>query len=126
MSLFNRIFSSSEKETTAFPWIPLQDEGQLEDLKMASKSKPQIVFKHSTSCGLSSMILRRFEKSQLQAEVEADYYYLDLIRFRQLSNTIAEMFEVPHQSPQLLIVRDGKLRAHASHSAVLDLSTEQE
>ncbi|WP_445382366.1 bacillithiol system redox-active protein YtxJ [Robiginitalea sp. IMCC43444] len=126
MSLFNRIFSSSEKETTAFPWIPLQDAGQLEDLKMASRSQPQIVFKHSTSCGLSSMILRRFEQSQLQAGVAADYYYLDLIRFRELSNTIAEMFEVRHQSPQLLIIRDGKLRAHASHSAVLDLSTEQE
>ena len=71
------------------------------------------------------MILRRYEKIQEGEEVDADFYFLDLIRFRGLSNKIAEIFGLRHQSPQLLVIRDGQLQAHASHSGILDLQTDQ-
>ena len=125
MSVFKRIFSSEGKETVAFPWIPLEDPGQLDELILASKNRPKFIFKHSTSCSLSSMILRRYEKIQEGEEVDADFYFLDLIRFRGLSNKIAEIFGLRHQSPQLLVIRDGQLQAHASHSGILDLQTDQ-
>jgi len=87
-------------------WIPLNSSEILEQLINLSQQKPQIIFKHSTRCSISSVAKSRLEKSQ--APDEASFYYLDLISYRQLSNSVAERFGVEHESPQILMIKDGK------------------
>lgn len=125
MGLFDKLFggtSESENEKE-LPWIPLQHKHQLGTIKAQSKTKPQFIFKHSTRCGISRMVINQFVKQYHLTEDQADLYYLDLLSFRDLSNAVASEFQVWHESPQLLVVKDGKVVAHASHSAIngLDL-----
>ena len=47
-----------------------------------------------------------------------DFYYLDLIKHRNISNRIATDFHVPHQSPQVLIINQGKCIYDESHSGI--------
>lgn len=97
-------------------WIPLQNEEQLEELCKTSFIKPQVIFKHSTRCSISSMAKNRLDKKETPDGL--DFYYLDLIQFRRLSNKIAADFKVTHQSPQVLVIDHGKCIYHESHSGI--------
>lgn len=98
-------------------WIILDNIQQLEEIKQNSFNKTQLILKHSTRCIISKMALQNFEKSyELGDEVET--YFLDLISYRSVSNTIADVFAVEHQSPQLLIIKDGKVVFHESHEGI--------
>jgi bacillithiol system protein YtxJ len=97
-------------------WITLQDENQLELIKEKSKEKPQVIFKHSTRCSISSMAKSRLDKAPDPKGV--DFYFLDLIQYRQISNQIAETFSVPHASPQVLVIKNGKSVYDESHSGI--------
>lgn len=125
MGLFDKLFnvSSESKEEKVLPWIPLQHLQQLETIKEKSKTKPQFIFKHSTRCGISRMVINQFVKQYNLTEDQADLYYLDLLSFRDVSNEVGYTFQVIHQSPQLLVIKNGATVAHASHSAIngLDL-----
>ncbi|SFR45293.1 bacillithiol system protein YtxJ [Robiginitalea myxolifaciens] len=115
------LFKSGRGDKPVFPWKPLNQEEQLEQLLQDSADRPQVVFKHSTRCGISSMMLRRFENIWINEE-GADFYYLDLISFRGLSAMIADKSGVRHESPQVLIFENGQVKAVASHSAIGELS----
>lgn len=97
-------------------WINLTNEEQLHQLKVNSAVKPQVIFKHSTRCSISSMAKNRLERSAQPGEVE--FYYLDLIRFRSVSNKIAEEFNVYHESPQVLVIKNGECIYDESHSGI--------
>ncbi len=86
-------------------WIPLTNLSQLEDIKEKSKQKPQVIFKHSTRCSISSMAKGRLERST--APDAADFYFLDLISYRDISNRIANDFSVYHESPQVILIKMG-------------------
>ena len=75
-----------------------------------------IIFKHSTRCSISKMALYRVEG--FNSEKINEYYYLDLINYRNVSDEISEKFNLEHQSPQVLLIRNGKLIHHASHNAI--------
>lgn len=96
-------------------WIQLTNETQLSELKENSIAKPQVIFKHSTTCSISSMVMNRLEKTDLP---QADVYYLDLLQHRDISNKIAEDFRVEHESPQILVIKDGLLTYDADHMAI--------
>jgi len=97
-------------------WNILQSEQQLENLKKHSSDKPQVIFKHSTRCSISSMTKARLERSP---EPEGlDFHFLDLIAHRSLSNKIAEDFRVEHESPQVLVIKNGKCVYDESHNAI--------
>lgn len=97
------------------PWIPLTSSKQLEDVLKQSQEKPVVIFKHSTRCGISRMVLRQFEK-QLTIELnQAKFYFLDLLTYREISNEIATNFQVNHQSPQLIIIKSGTVVYQCSH-----------
>ena len=98
-------------------WIPLDEEEQIEKIIERSQNTPQVIFKHSTRCSISSMAKNRLDKNDNPEGI--DFYYLDLIKHRSLSNKIAEDFKVQHQSPQILIIRDGKCTYTESHSAIM-------
>ena len=97
-------------------WIALENEEQLDQLKQSSYIKPQIIFKHSTRCSISSVAKNRLERS-VQPE-ELDFHYLDLIKYRSISAKIAEDFNVYHESPQILMIKDGVCIYDESHSAI--------
>ncbi|HMK04906.1 MAG TPA: bacillithiol system redox-active protein YtxJ [Ferruginibacter sp.] len=97
-------------------WIKLTSADQLNEIKELSKSKAQVIFKHSTRCGISSMAKNRLERD-VQPEA-ADFYFLDLIRYRSLSDKIAEDFSVYHQSPQVLLIKNMECVYDESHSGI--------
>lgn len=97
-------------------WTKLSDLQQLEDLVKSSADQPVLIFKHSTRCSISATALDRLERSWKKEEVKgAQPYYLDLLEFRHLSGAIGEKFDVEHQSPQALVIKNGTCVYHASH-----------
>ena len=107
-----------DQKEKALEWIPLEREQALEALLEKRKHRLQIVFKHSTSCGLSAMMLRRFQQLWGPSREQADFYLLDLIRHRELSRQLAETLQVPHQSPQVIVIGEEGVREHASHGDI--------
>ncbi|MES2880771.1 MAG: bacillithiol system redox-active protein YtxJ [Bacteroidota bacterium] len=97
-------------------WIHLTDEEQLKQIISNSQNRPQVIFKHSTRCSISSVALQRFKKNEQPADI--DFYFLDLIAYRQLSNSVAESFMVEHQSPQVLVIKDGECIYDESHLSI--------
>ena len=125
MGLFKNIFGSSEpKEEKQLPWQALTNVSQLDEIEQRSTTKTQVIFKHSTRCGISSMVMNQFVAAY-DLEIDLDLYYLDLLSYREVSNQVGYKFQVMHESPQLLIIKNGTTVAHASHGAIneLDLST---
>lgn len=97
----------------------LNHANQLNEIDTLSQSVLQVIFKHSTRCSVSSMAKKVLTQELLVNKSGLpDVYYLDLISLRELSNTISQRYAVVHESPQLLIIKDGKCIYHASHSAV--------
>ena len=97
-------------------WTSLNSKNQIEDIKSSSFKQPVLIFKHSTRCAISSMALNRLERYwDLQ---DAEIYFLDLIQFRDVSSAVAEEFEVMHQSPQVLVIQDGKCIFSESHMGI--------
>lgn len=97
-------------------WIPLQDEQQLNEIVTDSDNIPQVIFKHSTRCGISSMVKSRLDKKEAPEGI--NFYFLDLIKYRSLSNKIASEFGVFHQSPQVLVIDKGKCIYNESHHGI--------
>lgn len=97
-------------------WITLDKIEQLEQINTASAEKPQLIYKHSTRCSISAMAKNRLYKNELPEGI--DFYYLDIISYRDISNKIAEMYGVRHESPQVLLIKDGKCVYDESHSAI--------
>ncbi|AUS04018.1 bacillithiol system redox-active protein YtxJ [Pseudotamlana carrageenivorans] len=128
MSILNKIFGASDSkvknEEKVLAWIPLTDVSQLESIKEKSKTKTQVIFKHSTRCGISKMVMKQFVSAFQLSENDLDLYYLDLLNYREVSNEVGYRFQVLHESPQLLIIKNGNVVAHESHGAIngLDLS----
>lgn len=120
MSIFNSLFGSSEEKkevTTNIKWIPLTNLMQLESLVEGSFERPVIIFKHSTRCSVSRMALKQFE-NEFDFQDKVTPYFLDLIAFRDVSNEIANRFDVVHQSPQIILIKEGKPIYDASHSDI--------
>ncbi len=97
-------------------WISLTEPEQLQKIIDDSGQKPQIVYKHSSRCGISSMVLRRLERESPPDSL--DYYFVDVIRNRNVSNKIAEQFNVYHESPQILVIKNGECIYDESHYAI--------
>jgi bacillithiol system protein YtxJ len=98
-------------------WQPLISEEALAELHNASFQKPQLIFKHSTKCSISSMALNRLNKADDITDV--DCYLLDLISYRSISNHIAERYQVHHESPQVLLIHNGECIFDESHSGIM-------
>ena len=99
-------------------WKTLDHEEQLTELIEHSEKKPIALFKHSTRCSLSSMVKSRLERGWDIEDSDIDIYYLDLINNRDISNKIASLYSIEHQSPQLIVLNQGKVLYHASHGEI--------
>jgi bacillithiol system protein YtxJ len=100
-------------------WSPLTREDQIQDIIEESKQKPVVIFKHSTSCSISATARGRLERQWTDSDLkEVRPYYLDLLAYRPISNLVARTFAVEHESPQLLLIRDGQCVYDASHLGI--------
>lgn len=111
------LFSSFSKPKVNLPWIDLTNEEQLREAIVHSTDKPVLFFKHSTRCSISSMALTRFEE-KWNTENNCDIYFLDLLQFRSLSNLMAELTKVEHQSPQVIVLQGGEVIYTDTHSSI--------
>ena len=121
MGIFNNVFGSKKdkelkpEKKSFLNWIPLTSIEQLEDIKNQSKIDSVLIFKHSTRCGISSMVIKQFEKLFTEEYQNFKVYYLDLLNYRSISDEVGYAFQVMHQSPQLLIIKNGVSVYNASH-----------
>lgn len=96
-------------------WTELNSIEQIRTIDELSRDQPVLIFKHSTTCSISAMAKMRLE-DQWESSGEFDQiYYLDLLRYRAISNEIAKHYHVHHESPQLLVIKDGECILDSSH-----------
>ncbi|WP_339875416.1 bacillithiol system redox-active protein YtxJ [uncultured Algoriphagus sp.] len=100
-------------------WNKLTDAEQIQEIKSLSEEKPVMIFKHSTRCSISSMSLDRLLRKWKQGDEEKVIpYYLDLIASRHISDLVAKEFRVPHESPQVLLIKNGGAIYDTSHFSI--------
>lgn len=122
MGLFD-IFKTKETEPTPnLNWFTINSSDQLKELDRLSDDKLMVIFKHSTSCPISKMAFKRFQKEADFDTDKADLFYVGVLDQRDISNAIASHYGVMHQSPQLIIIKNGDVVHHASHSAIVPSS----
>ena len=126
MGLFEGVFKSNKKEKgvaeTFINWIPLTNLEQLATIKSESETEFVLIFKHSTRCGISRMVIKQFENLFTAEMKKLKVYYLDLLNHRNISDEIGYSFQVVHQSPQLIVVRNGITVAHSSHNEIIEIN----
>jgi bacillithiol system protein YtxJ len=98
-------------------WQPINNVDQLAQIKAASFNTPQVIFKHSTTCSISRMALDRFERAPTPEKV--DFHYLDLLNHRTISSEISTFFQVHHESPQVLLIKNGECIYDESHYGIM-------
>ncbi|HEX7902940.1 MAG TPA: bacillithiol system redox-active protein YtxJ [Chitinophagaceae bacterium] len=97
-------------------WIDLTSEEQLNSLIEKSFLTPQVIFKYSSRCSLSDMIRDRLERKPFPADI--DFYFLPIIAYRSVSDKIARLFSVRHESPQILVIRNRECVYEESHTDI--------
>ena len=120
MGLFNSFFTNTQQHPVKVNvnWIHLTNVDQIKQIKSLSKSETVFIFKHSTRCGISKMVIKRFENMFDESMNTIKVYYLDLLKYRDVSNEVVETFKVIHQSPQLLIIKNEVSVFNASHQHI--------
>jgi bacillithiol system protein YtxJ len=125
MGVFNSLFGSKEpqKEKVSYlKWIPLSSLDQLDTIKKQSKTESILIFKHSTRCGISKMVIKQFEGLFQENHQHLKVYYLDLLNYRNVSDEVGYTFQVMHQSPQLLVIKN-EVSVHAvSHNDITQIN----
>ena len=119
MSFFNNLFGNSEEgKSSKVGWRILTDLGQLNEINELSYQQPVLIFKHSTRCSISRFALKNFENEYDFTAEELQPYFLDLLEYRNISNEITNRFDVMHQSPQILLIKEGKCVYDESHMGI--------
>ena len=121
LNIFSRKNNKPEADEQGLR-IDFIQEAQWQDLLDQSMKESVFLFKHSIRCGVSSMVLKRFEKQM--NERNKKYYFLNILANRNLSDWVADELNIRHESPQLIVLKDGKVIAYDSHSNLLDISKE--
>ncbi len=127
--MFKKLFNKNKKENNnelptneaKVNWQPLTDVKQLAEINLASKNEVVAIFKHSTRCIVSSTVIKNFEKLLGDNVIDNTIYYLDLLSYREVSNAIEAQYQVMHQSPQLLLIKNGSVIFHTSHYDILEV-----
>ena len=106
----------STKKSSSFNWICLNDDYSLQFAIEKSFEEKILIFKHSTRCSISSMALNRIE--DIVKQKITNCYFLDLLKYRSISNKIEEELGVKHESPQILVIENGECTYHTSHNDI--------
>ena len=109
------LFSKSSSPISSFPWKEITSVEEFNEMLNAPTDKAKLFFKHSTRCSISSMALKGFEREWNISSADFELYFVDLIAHRDISNAIAAESHVEHQSPQVVVWRNGEVIYNASH-----------
>lgn len=119
MGFLNKMFGNDEPQNSSGQfWNTIESEDDLNKAIEKSSEKKVVLFKHSTRCFISKTVLKNFEKEVQSSEKDVAYYFLDLIAYRSVSNKIADHFGITHQSPQMIVLENGKAVKDASHQSI--------
>ena len=100
-------------------WNALRSEDQVGKLHEESRKYPILIFKYSNRCSLSRVVLDRLERSwKPDQSNEMKAYFLDLISYRSISDMVSSYYNVPHESPQVLVVKNGNAIYDESHFGI--------
>jgi len=110
------LFGSS-KNTPALPWNDLRQISQLDEIEKESAETPVLILKHSTRCSISAMAKNRLEL-YWDKDVSLKAYYLDLLSHRDISDEIERRYHITHQSPQIILLKNGQVVFNASHTEI--------
>jgi bacillithiol system protein YtxJ len=99
-------------------WNQLVSEKELQECIAHSAVNPQVIFKHSTRCIISKMVLQQFEEQIDSIPANAELLFLDLLSHRDISNSIATQLNVHHESPQVIVIKNGTAIFHESHHSI--------
>jgi bacillithiol system protein YtxJ len=120
------MFGKSEQQSNSkLQWNYLVSMEDLNAAEQVSHEKTVLLFKHSTRCSISRFVVKQFENTFDISEDTMEIYFLDLIEYRSISNEIASRFGVIHQSPQMIVLKNGKAVYDASHESIDAKSLEQ-
>jgi bacillithiol system protein YtxJ len=111
-------WNKNKEESVEIQWVTLTEMSQLDEVLEESKTQTVFIYKHSTRCSISSMAMNRLERSWTEEGNKVKAYYLDLIRYRDISNAVAEKFGVYHESPQIIIIKNGATVHNDSHMSI--------
>jgi bacillithiol system protein YtxJ len=117
MGFFDSVKSIFSSDMPDF-WTILDEPSEVKRTIRASNESPQLIYKHSHRCATCFFAKKQVEEVAHAVADEANLYFVDVIRSRPVSNTIAEELEVPHESPQLILLNAGKVQWHESHGAI--------
>lgn len=101
-------------------FLSLETEEQLQEISEAKKQ--EIIFKHNTTCPISKGVLRSLREEDNILPADIPFYILDLLSYRKISDEIAERFNVTHESPQLLLLNNGRC---VYHQSLYDITAEE-
>jgi bacillithiol system protein YtxJ len=123
MGLINSFFTKSQQHSVKgnVNWIHLTNVDQIKQIRSLSKSETVFIFKDSTRCGISKMVIKRFENMFDESMSNVKVYYLDLLNYRDVSDKVGVTFNVIHQSPQLLIIKNEVSVFNASHQDITSI-----
>lgn len=123
MGILSKLFNSSYilNDHLVLPWQHITRVEAIDAIKAQSLTKAQLIFKYSTRCGISRMMMTQFEEDYDFNDHDFDLYFLDVIAYRDVSNQIADTFEVVHETPQLLVINNTVLVAQASHGRIANI-----
>ena len=114
--------TSKEVEETYLNWTPLISVDEIKTIKEISKRQAILIFKHSTRCGISRVVIKKFESLFNEENKQLKVYYLDLLNFREVSSKLSEVFQVIHQSPKLLVIKNGISVNDESHYEIIKVN----
>ena len=106
------------KKITMKNWNPITTEQDVHNIIENSNNKPQIIFKDSVTCGISAYAKERLISGNEVLIAKADFNYLDLLSYRSVSNFIADELSVIHQSPQIIVLKNGEVVYRVSHHSI--------
>jgi bacillithiol system protein YtxJ len=119
MGFLDQLFGKkTESEQVNNLWKKLENNKDLESAIQKSFQEKVLIFKHSTRCFISKTVLKSFEKQIQNSDQDHTYYFLDLLAHRDLSDEIESRFDIVHQSPQLIVLENGKAIQNASHQNI--------
>lgn len=119
MGWFSKSRESKESSTrNSVQWIKLESVDQLMNLVKTTHEKPVLLFKHSTRCSISAMAKNNLERNWTSGSELCDAYLLDLLAHRDVSQKIAEITGIKHESPQAIVLQGDEIVYDASHSGI--------
>lgn len=96
-------------------WHPMSSIGCIDDIISMTNDKFALIFKHSTRCSISASALNRLERNWDNSILNCELYLLDLLKHKPISQHIAQVFDVDHESPQVILIQNGVAIFNASH-----------